>query len=462
MNLVFVSAGLIKPKKGASQVLRRNRYLNYGLLSLANSDATSPRCVFHGHFDVPEQTALKIAARFEPASPTLFLVSCPSFLSLEWTAEFLRAARAVFPQSKFVLGGRWVVDGNVAELSALFPEVDRFVEGIGEPNVGCLISEMTGKPYIPSQKSITAFTNFAMSYLDYRKLDQPEEFVPSFELSRGCGAGCAFCSESNVRLTQTKPAVLLCDEIGEYRRQMVEPLNRCYLETSLFSPRIDWVEDLINVREARGLTELTWRTEARVDMFTARTVKRLKDAGLRVLDIGLESASAVQLRRMKKAKSPYEYLRKAEELMRCASDEGIMTKVNILLFPGESERSISETIDWLDARKKYITGVSVYPTVFYGFDRAKSSVWDYYLSLGASVATTNGYGAITMMNLSEEVPAEAADSIAREISRRYMDANSYFRLKSFSYFDPRYSMEDFRADLFDEPDQLGFRVDGAP
>jgi radical SAM superfamily enzyme YgiQ (UPF0313 family) len=83
--------------------------------------------------------------------------------------------------------------------------------------------------------------------------------------------------------------------------------------------------------EARRL-KLKWRAETRVDHMAARHVEILAKAGLRVLDLGLESASAKQFEIMEKTRSPDVYLRKASELPQACHDNGVWTKVNVLLY----------------------------------------------------------------------------------------------------------------------------------
>ena len=456
MNLVFVGAGLSTPKKGNARVLRRHRYLNYGLLSLANGLATNARCVFHGHFDDPRTTMADIKTIFPPSSPTTFLVSCPSFLALEWSRTFVTLVRQEYGDCKVLFGGRWVVDGNVQHLAKLIPGVDAFVEGIAEATIGQHIRALSGVSYELAPNAHSTFLQHGLSFLDYRKLFRPEEFVPSFEVSRGCGAGCVFCAEANVHLTAMKPPPLLCSEIATYRADVPNPIDRYYLEASLFVPRMDWIEAFIRERQQRGLQDIEWRTEARVDMFTPQALDLLAKAGLRVLDIGFESASPIQLKRMKKARDPQEYIERCEKLLRRASDAGILTKVNILLFPGETRLTLDETAQWLTRNAEHISGVSIYPAVYYGFHRDDDPLWRYYCSLGASFAKHGGSLGISMMNLSPEISAYEAEALAKEISAVHMGANSYYRLKSFSYFDPRYSFADFVADIEGEGEGLSF------
>lgn len=66
---------------------------------------------------------------------------------------------------------------------------------------------------------------------------------------------------------------------------------------------------------------------------------------------------------------------------------------------------------------------------------------------------------ITMMNPSPDFGAQAAEVASLELSRRYMDASAYFRLKNFSYYPRGYSRKDFDEDLRNsDPTRLPFRM----
>jgi hypothetical protein len=446
-NVVFVSAGLQSPKKGNAAVFKRQRYLNYGLLSLANSAAVQKGLVFHGHFDSPSETIQNIATAVDVTARTICLLSYPSFLSLNWAIEFVDKALEKFSDIKFVLGGRWVVDGNFDLIKRRLPSVDAVFEGIGEGKISKFLDEKLSFKYERDTRAREVFEETQLSYLDYTKLSDPLAFVPSFERSRGCGAGCMFCAEAAVKLTKLKPPALLCEEIAQYIEAIPSGPRRFYLETSNFTPLFDWIQQFIAERNDRGLEDVFWRTESRVDMFSQRNIEGLARAGLKVLDLGLESASPQQLIKMGKTKDPESYLARCARLIRAAADNGIMVKLNVLLYPGEDHGTVSETLGWLDAHHNYIQGVSAFPTVYYGLQPSTDPTAEQYRALGASLVEPAISDGIQNINLSPEIPYPDSEALARQISQRFMTADQYFTLKSFSYFDPRYTRDQFIADI---------------
>jgi hypothetical protein len=445
--MIFVSAGMNSPKKADNAIARRNRYLNYGLLSLANSEMVQEASVYHGHFDPPSEVLGRIIQDHLEVNDAVFLVSCPSYFALDWARDFARLLRSALPASTILFGGRWVVGGNVPELGKMIPEVDKFVEGLAELQLPSLLNRSFRLPYQRSDQATLGYEKHGVSFLDYSKLNRAHEFVPSFEASRGCGAGCTFCAEADVKLTPLKPPELLCAEILSYRSAVKNAVSRYYLEASNFTPRVDWLRELRERRQEVGIEDVYWRTEARVDIFSEQSVQEAYRAGLRVLDLGLESASHLQLQRMRKTKSPAIYLERASKLVSLAHDAGISIKLNILLYPGETIETISDTLDWLRRRSHQISGVSVYPAVHYGSPDNDHQLLAYYKSLGASIVEPNRSFGINPINLSPSICYPDSEVMAREISREFMTDEQYFKLKSFTYFDPAYTREAFYSDV---------------
>jgi len=83
---------------------------------------------------------------------------------------------------------------------------------------------------------------------------------------------------------------------------------------------------------------------------------RHSQAGPESFDIGLESASPRQLLAMRKCRDPAQYLGRASDLLRGAHELGIQNKVNIMLYPGEDDDTVRETIDWLERAQALYQG----------------------------------------------------------------------------------------------------------
>jgi radical SAM superfamily enzyme YgiQ (UPF0313 family) len=302
-------------------------------------------------------------------------------------------------------------------------------------------------PYKRADSAQKIFNNTGLSYLDYKKLADVSSFVPSFEGSRGCGAGCEFCAEANVRLTRLKPPAVLCSELSRYFADVPNGVRRFYLEASNFAPRLDWIQSFYLERLKSGLDDVAWRTEARVDTFSQRSIEALAQSGLKILDLGLESASPNQLIQMRKTKNPAQYLERCSRLIRTAADNGILAKLNIMLYPGETEDTIAETIEWLENNRPFFSGVSIYPAVYYGIRPSMDTLLESYKSMGASLSNVSPTEGVHHINLSNAIPYPESEFIANALSKQFMTDAQYFVLKSFSYFEPTYSEDQFKSDI---------------
>lgn len=450
-RVLMISAGMIRPKKTGNPFSDLHLYLNYGLLGLATilkRKGYSP-IVIHGNFKTPYAFVgdLEQAAQFETTFPVL--ISIPSSYAIEWARAVCRLIKQLKPDMLIVVGGRWVTADDGAWIRHQIPEVDLVVYGTAEHSIEKVLHKLMW-----CQIGNTAAPN-VLSQLDYSLLDRYADFTPSFEVSRGCGRGCGFCAEGGMQLSPMKDARVLADEIESCFSVYGEYDVRAYFEASLFRPSSEWISDIFKQFTVRRIT-LQWRAESRVDAFSSRQIEQLAKTGLKVLDLGLESASYQQLLRMGKTTSPTTYLRRASELLKSCHENGIWTKVNVLLYPGETRATLLETTAWLNQHRQYIKGVSAGPMIMYRYGHASLDFLRQIELHGARVVSdsdldTKGFADI---HLSEELSNQDATLAANELARSFMSAKDYFDLKSFNYFPRGLTFERFNEMAVGVPENL--------
>ena len=201
-----------------------------------------------------------------------------------------------------------------------------------------------------------------------------------------------------------------------------------------------------------------WRCTSRIDALDLKSIPKLGQIGMRVLDLGLESASHRQLKLMKKTTNPKDYLQKAEEILHVAYESGIWVKLNVLLTAGETYETLTETMQWLDKNRKYIKGISANCETIYGpYNHLLESLKPF----GATYVCNSdleekGYSYI---NLSDEINYDLAKTLAKDISRTIMTADDYYELKKYGYFPRDYSRKQFLIDLNDlNQEELPFKI----
>jgi len=365
------------------------------------------------------------------------------------------------PESRAIVGGRWVVGNDGAWIRARLPGVDLVVYGTADQRIESIVSStdwrgIRGTDAGPAgaEPSICQFIQ-----LDYA-LDQDfPDFQPSIEVSRGCGMGCRFCEERLAPLGKIRAADDVVSSVAAAFDIYGTTSINFYFEASFFLATERWAAQLAEASRKSGL-KFAWRCETRVDALTTPALRRLAEAGLRVVDLGLESASPRQLLRMKKSGNPQLYLRRASELLRQCRDNGIWAKVNVLLYPGETPETLAETTDWLDKHRECIKGVSVAPIVVYGHgEEARLNLEELALHGASAVdpASLESNG-VTHLHLSSSIDYESSWTLSRLLSQMFMTHRDYYDLKKFSYFSRRYTYPQFLRDVERTPqDLLPFR-----
>jgi len=454
-SIFLISAGMLRPKKRDTILARRHYYLNYGLLSLATKlfRAGHKSKVVHGLFRSPEDILyrLKNLGYNQPKYP--LLISLPSFYALTWGAQFCRLIKNEFPKQFIIVGGRWVVNNRVEYIYKKIPEIDLVVCGTAEDCIVKFISAAKSRDsFFPASKDCNRSYNCESGtpnyFLEYDLLDEAVSYNPSIEVSRGCGMGCKFCEERSSKLMPIQKAIHIVRHMEYISKFYGTDLLNVYFEASNFIPSARWAKELYLSKKSIGL-RTCWRCESRVDTINLNSLSFLAKSGLKVMDIGLESASPIQLQRMGKTKNFKEYLSKASELLNILYDLGIWSKINILLYPGETYDTINETLHWLNYRRHQIKGVSVGPLTLFGLNDEIALKYGEITSFGAKIVEENEFGLETVkcLNLSDEISLSIANEICQKISRMFMNAKDYFDLKSFSYFSRDYSYNDFQKDI---------------
>jgi radical SAM superfamily enzyme YgiQ (UPF0313 family) len=453
-TVVFVSAGMSSPKKRDHMLARRQLYLNYGALSLAtilDTKGVSTKLV-HGEHREPADVLRMLLEEGVLPSQLPVMISIPSFYALPWAQTFCKLLRCSDPDSRIIIGGRWVVGPDPKWLHAKLPEANLLIPGLAEPTIESLL---TSSPDLGVRSAPTP--DFVLSH---PLVTGFERYQPSIEASRGCGMGCAFCEERDIRLEKLRTPEQIVRALAAVTNQYGGNEIRPYFQSSMFVPNVNWAAGLANAVRTSGLN-VQWRTESRVDVLSTETVACLAEAGMRVLDLGLETASPTQILNMRKSGDPDRYLEKASTLLRACSRYGIAAKVNVLLYPGETAQTLDETRSFLDEHKTSIAGVSVGPVVAYGPPRIADPLlreWSRSGAVPVDPRSANDSG-ISMVHLSHDLDAKSVEALSLELSRRYMDADAYFNLKSFSYYPRDYTRADFDRDVASsEISQLPFRA----
>lgn len=160
--------------------------------------------------------------------------------------------------------------------------------------------------------------------------------------ARGCPYGCTFCANKvyyGARLRRRSPARIV-DEIEWIGEEfgITDFLIWSESFTNDQSYAIETAEEILR----RGL-DIDWVCNSRVDTVSPKLLRTIKEAGCWMIGYGIESGSQEVLDSVRKGTSIFD----AVQAVRMAHEVGLeVTGHCVLGFPGESQRTMRETIDF--------------------------------------------------------------------------------------------------------------------
>lgn len=452
-NIVLsISAGQEFSRKGDNFVRHRLKYLNFGLLGLSSLiDKYSDYSV--RMFQADDLSINELIEEIESTGISIandckcMLLSIPSFHSISWCAKFCEYIKKKY-DLPIIVGGRWVVDNHSEWIREKLKYVDIISEGFGEKFFADYFEFSSKRELFDGRYN--CFTD-----INYKVLHNYLNYNPNIEISRGCGSGCAFCADSHNPRLPNKPVNVIMQELDQLDELYTEYTP--YYTAPHFVFNSQWVDEYCKESAKRKIIR-PWRCTTRVESVPLNRLADLRSAGMKVIDIGLESASISQLRRMHKSANPERYIEKATALVEACAQNDIWIKLNIMLYAGETLDTVSETAKWLNNNKAYIKDVSAGSLVYY-YNMTNISE---LIQLGASIPPNQNldeYGFLNL-NLSEEINIFKAQQICCDIPKIVANQKDFYDIKRFSYYPPNYSYEAFMNDVHKcNPKELPFRIE---
>jgi radical SAM PhpK family P-methyltransferase len=186
--------------------------------------------------------------------------------------------------------------------------------------------------------------------------DELGEFV-SLRTSKSCPFACSFCDFPEIAGKFVYMSVEAVEKELNALRDRRHVTTLTFLDDTFNVPKQRFKELLRMM--IRNDYQFRWNCFFRADHADAEGIALMKDAGCEGVFMGVESGSDGMLRIMNKGTRRTDYLR----MIPLLKDAGIVTYASLIVgFPGETERTLAETVDLLEE-----TSPDFYlPNIWYG------------------------------------------------------------------------------------------------
>ena len=173
---------------------------------------------------------------------------------------------------------------------------------------------------------------------------------------RGCPNYCTFCSWPETlmgRKYRIRSIKNVVDEF-EYIKKELPQVKEIFIEDDSFTIDKNRIMEFCDELLERNIN-LTWSCQSRAEL-DYKTMKKMKEAGCRLLDVGYESGSDEILKNIRKGVT----VKKLRKFTSNAKKAGLKILADFVIgFPGESIETIAETNQFIKEIKPDILQVAV-------------------------------------------------------------------------------------------------------
>lgn len=213
------------------------------------------------------------------------------------------------------------------------------------------------------------WSTFPVHSYSYFPALRQRPFLPILS-SRGCPYTCEYCPYEiiNFRARSTENVL---DEMAQWRDRY--GMRGFLFRDPIFSIRRERVVELMEGMLSRGFN-FRWACETRMDCLDAELLELMALAGLRVVNVAVESSSEAVLEDVARKAIPLEH---QEHIVRTCDRLGIRATVFYVLgLPEDTRESITQTVDYAKYLNTHVAQFFIY-TPFPGtqlYDRVKGDL----------------------------------------------------------------------------------------
>ena len=312
------------------------------------------------HYCHMEEAKNDLPPLLESFMPDVVGLTCTSFNRGNVKAIIL-LLKGICPNAKVIVGG--VHASFCAEKVLRIYKADTVVIGEGEVSLreicdtlesGSSLHKVSGIAFLESNSFVQTATRTVVPKLD--ELPVPDlSFAESLMsssgrgfliTSRGCPAHCSFCSTGNYwgqKVRMYTPSRVV-DEMEALIRRFA--VKRIFFHDDTFNLGIPRVKEICKIIRDRGI-KIEWACSCRVVPVSEEMVSEMVSAGCKHICWGVESGSASMLKSIGK-KITLDQIKAAFEIT--AKFSNVLSSGCFVMVgnPGETEKTIKETIEFLN------------------------------------------------------------------------------------------------------------------
>lgn len=257
--------------------------------------------------------------------------------------------------------GRFEYDFTVRDYAKTIENNAGFdkISGISYKKDGKIIHNEK-REYIDSEEldTIPFVSKVYKDYLNIKDYFLGHTLNPMVQIftGRGCPNQCTFCSWPETlmgRKHRVRSVENVVNEF-EYITKELPEVKEIFLEDDTFTINKKRIKEVCGEIKQRGL-DITWSCNARANL-DYESMKTMKDAGCRLLDVGYESGSDTILKNIKKGISNED----SRKFTKDAKKAGLMILADVIIgMPGETKETAEETIRFVKEVKPNIVQFSI-------------------------------------------------------------------------------------------------------
>jgi len=284
-------------------------------------------------------------------------------------------------------------------------------------NTSNLWERVEGGAILKPQRIAKPFDLNQGSPIDLSVYPEALSFTPFVEESRACPYACRFCNNNEFYNSMVRVKGL-----EKFEKDLSNAVS--FFGTKPMYAILTSDLDYNTAKEKALIMRkygIIWSSQMDCFHDWTQLVPIFKESGMKLLNLGLESGSPRILKMMGKSNNPKKYLENCRNILMKCHEYNILTRVNILIYPGENEESLNETLTYLDSISPWLQGVVACATIAYPGSRLMQDMNIYEKEYGARLVDTPQCRVTHHYPIhpSVQISFEKATDIALYIEERY-------------------------------------------